>query len=57
MEINFVFVGDAADFFERLDGAEFVVGVHHGDENGFGADGVADGIRDRLGLRGRQEDT
>ncbi len=33
--------GDAADVSERLNGAEFVVGVHDGDEHGFRADGVA----------------
>jgi len=44
MEIDVGFCGDAADFFEGLDGAEFVVGVHHGDEDGFWADGGADCI-------------
>src|ERR1700722_4939407 len=34
MEINVGFSGDTADFFERLHGAEFIVGVHHGDEVG-----------------------
>ena len=32
VEINFVLLGDAADFFERLHGTEFIVGVHHGDQ-------------------------
>src|SRR5712664_3263595 len=32
VEINVGFLGDAADFLEWLDGAEFVVGVHDGDE-------------------------
>ena len=32
VEVNFGFRGDAADFLERLNGAEFVVGVHHGDQ-------------------------
>ena len=36
--------GDLADLFERLDGAEFVVGVHDGDERGLRADGIADGF-------------
>ena len=47
VEIDVGFGGDAADFFERLDGAELVVGVHDGDENGFGADGVAQFDPDR----------
>ena len=34
---NFVFFRDAANFGERLDDAELVVGVHHGDKRGFGA--------------------
>ena len=34
-------LGDAADFFERLDGAELVVGVHDGDKNSFLPDGAA----------------
>src|SRR6266853_660731 len=41
VEINVGFLGDAADFLEWLDGAELVVGVHDGDENGFGPDGSA----------------
>ena len=41
VEINVCFLREAADFFERLDGAELVVGVHDGDENGFGPDGSA----------------
>ena len=43
VEINFVFLGDAADFFERLNCAQLVVGLHDGDENGFGANSLADG--------------
>ena len=35
MKANIGFGGDAADFLDGLDGAEFVVGVHHADENGF----------------------
>src|SRR5215470_12113543 len=42
---NIVLRSDAADFFERLDGAEFVVGVHHGDQCGLRADGIAKGFR------------
>jgi len=42
MEVYIGFGGDTANFSERLDGAEFVVGVHHGDENGFGAKGAAE---------------
>ena len=42
VEINFVFFGDAADFFERLDGPQLVVGVHHGEKDGFGADRSSD---------------
>ena len=42
VEVDVGFGGDAADIGERLDGAEFVVGVHHGDENGFGAEGAAE---------------
>ena len=34
MEIDVGFARDAADFFERLHGAEFIVGVHDGDEIG-----------------------
>ena len=42
VEVDVGFGSDAADFGERLDSAEFVVGVHHGDENGFGAKGAAE---------------
>jgi len=42
VEVDVGFGGDTADFGERLNGAEFVVGVHHGDENGFGAKGAAE---------------
>src|SRR5216684_3947103 len=40
VEVNVGLFGDAADFFEWLDGAELVVGVHDGDKNGFRADGA-----------------
>src|ERR1700675_3542366 len=33
---NAVFLGDLADLCDRVDYANFVVGVHDGDENGFG---------------------
>jgi len=36
MEINVSFAGDVADFFEGLHGAEFIVGMHYGDETGIG---------------------
>src|SRR5260370_41677066 len=41
VEIDVGFGGDAADFFKRLHGTEFVVGVHDGDEHGFRPDGAA----------------
>src|SRR5882762_9815058 len=41
VEIDVGLCGDAADFFEWLDGAELVVGVHDSDKNGFGPDGAA----------------
>ena len=41
VEIDVGVFGDAADFFERLDGAELVVGVNDGDQNGFRPDGTA----------------
>ena len=44
MEVDFVFLADAADFCEWLDRAELVVGLHDGDERGLGADGSADGV-------------
>ena len=37
MKINVSFGGDAADFFDGLDGAELVVCVHDADENCFWA--------------------
>ena len=42
VEVDVGFRGDLADLRERLDSAEFVVGVHHGDENGFGAEDAAE---------------
>ncbi len=41
VEIDVGFGGDAADFLEGLDGAELVVGVHDGDEQGLRPDGAA----------------
>ena len=35
MEVNVGVRGDAADFFERLECAEFVVGVHDSEEDCF----------------------
>ena len=42
MEVDVGFGGDSADIGERLDGGKFVVGVHHADENCFGANGTAE---------------
>ena len=42
---NFVFAGDAGDFRDRLDRTEFVIGVHDGNQNGFGANGAANIFR------------
>ena len=42
VEVDVALDGDAADFFEGLDGAEFIVGVHDGDEDGLGANGFAE---------------
>ncbi len=41
VKINVRLESDAADFRDGLDGAELVVRVHHGDENGFGANRTA----------------
>ena len=35
MEPYIGFRGDAADFFQRLDRADFIVRVHHGEQNRF----------------------
>ena len=37
VEIEVPLIGDAADFFERLNGAQFIVGVHDGDQHCFWA--------------------
>ncbi len=41
MEENALFLGDFADFFDGLNDADFVVGVHDGDQNRFRRDGLA----------------
>jgi hypothetical protein len=38
------FARNAANFFNRLNGTEFVVDVHDGDQPGVGTDGVADRV-------------
>jgi hypothetical protein len=38
--------GDGGKGFEVLHGANLIVGVHDGDEDGFGAEGLAEGIRE-----------
>ena len=52
MKANVRFRGDAADFFDGLDGAEFVVGVHHADQHGFRAAARGECLRDRRRRRG-----
>ena len=42
VEVDVGFGGDFPDISKRLDGAKLVVGVHHADENGFGAKGMAE---------------
>jgi hypothetical protein len=37
--------GDRTDLLKRLDGPDFVVGVHDGDEEGLCRDGLLDGFR------------
>ena len=41
VEVDVGFFREAADFLERLHGAELVIGVHDADENRFGPDGPA----------------
>ena len=41
VEENALFLGDLADLLDRLDHADFVVGVHDGDQNRLGGDGAA----------------
>src|ERR1700751_5891237 len=44
VKINVSFGGDAADFLDGLNCSEFVIRVHHGDKNCFGAQRAADFI-------------
>jgi hypothetical protein len=50
--------GDGGKGFEVLDGANLIVGMHDGDEDGFGAEGLAEGIRrdDAAGVGGQVGD-
>src|SRR4029077_20163088 len=41
VEVDVSVSSDAADLLKRLDGAEFVVGMHNGDENRSRADSIA----------------
>ena len=45
VEKDIVLRGDLSDLLERLNGAEFIVGVHYGDERSLWANRVADGFR------------
>ena len=42
MEVNARLPSDGGYFDDRLNGSELVVGVHDGDERGFGAESAAD---------------
>ena len=42
MHEDFGFAGDGGNLADGLKGAELVVGVHHGDEDRGGAEGIAD---------------
>ena len=55
MEIHVGLFGDAANFFEWLKCAELVVGVHNGDENGFGAKRISEFIQINLAFAIHQE--
>ena len=44
VEVHIRFGGDAADFFDGLNRAEFIICVHHADENCFGAERAANFI-------------
>ena len=52
VEVDVGFGRDLADFFEGLHGAEFIVGVHDGDQHGLGmlAQGVAQGLEINLSV-------
>ena len=58
MKVNVRFGGDAADFFDGLDRAEFVVRVHHADQNCFRPQGAANifGIDDACAADGNEGD-
>ena len=58
VEIDIGFGGDAADFFDGLDRAEFIVRVHHADENCFRAQRAANifGIDDAVAADGHVGD-
>jgi hypothetical protein len=45
VKVKVVLLSDFADLLERLNRAELVVRVHHGDEHGVRADRVAHGFR------------
>ncbi len=44
MEEDVILRGDFADFFQRLNDAELIVGVHDGDQGGLRTNGIADGF-------------
>ncbi len=58
MEIDVCFGGDAPDFLDWLDRTDFVVGVHHADENRFRAQSAADifGLDDAEPRHGDERD-
>lgn len=41
VEQNACLAADGSDFFDRVDGSDFVVGKHDGNQSGLGADGAA----------------
>ncbi len=41
MEDNLLLLGDLADFLNGLDGADFVVAVHDGHQDGIIPDGIS----------------
>src|SRR5581483_4285611 len=59
VKVDIVLRRDAADFLERLDGAEFVVGVHDGNEAGVRANGFANrfGIDEAIAIHRQVGDT
>ena len=58
MEVDVGLGGDAAYFFDRLDGSRFVVGEHDADELGVAAKGAAKvvGIDDAVASHGKEGD-